>query len=52
MGVLELGDADLELLMTQDEELAERLDAERFAAEERARVAEVEAAIESGAAGD
>ncbi|KOX04223.1 ferritin-like domain-containing protein [Streptomyces sp. NRRL B-3648] len=52
MGVLELGDSDLDLLMAQDEELAERLDAERFAAEERARVAEVEEAIESGAAGD
>ncbi|MEU6597251.1 ferritin-like domain-containing protein [Streptomyces flaveolus] len=50
MGVLELGDSDLDLLMAQDEELAERLDAERFAAEERARVAEVETAIESGAA--
>ncbi|MET8560521.1 ferritin-like domain-containing protein [Streptomyces flaveolus] len=52
MGVLELGDCDLDLLMAQDEELAERLDAERFAAEERARVAEVETAIESGAAED
>ncbi|GAB1337815.1 ferritin-like domain-containing protein [Streptomyces sp. E-15] len=49
MGVLELGDSDLDLLMTQDEELAERLDAERFAAEERERVAEVRTAIESGA---
>ncbi|MCE0446238.1 ferritin-like domain-containing protein [Streptomyces tricolor] len=52
MGVFELGDSRLDLLMAQDEELAERLDAERFAAEERERVAEVEAAIESGAAED
>jgi hypothetical protein len=48
MGVLELGDFDLDRLMAQDEESADRLDAERFAAEERERVAEVEAAIESG----
>lgn len=48
MGVLELGDRDLELLMTQDEEVAERLDAERFATEERERAAEVEQTIETG----
>ncbi|MGW3951313.1 ferritin-like domain-containing protein [Streptomyces sp. NPDC004752] len=48
MGVLELGDSDLDRLMAQDEEIAEQLDAERFAAEERARVAEVEQAIEAG----
>jgi uncharacterized protein YbaR (Trm112 family) len=52
MGVFELGDSNLDLLMTQDEELAEQLDAERFAAEERERMAEVEAAIESGAAAE
>ncbi|MET9439344.1 ferritin-like domain-containing protein [Streptomyces sp. NPDC006610] len=52
MGVLELGDASLDLLMAQDEEVAERLDAERFAAEERDRVAEVSRAIEDGAAGE
>ncbi|MGW7818464.1 ferritin-like domain-containing protein [Streptomyces puniciscabiei] len=49
MGVFEMGDSNLDLLMAQDEELAERLDAERFAAEERERVAEVQEAIESGA---
>ncbi|WP_128381209.1 ferritin-like domain-containing protein [Streptomyces cavernae] len=49
MGVLEMGDSDLDLLMTQDEEIAERLDAERFAAEERERAAEVAEVIESGA---
>ncbi|MFF4589751.1 ferritin-like domain-containing protein [Streptomyces sp. NPDC001388] len=52
MGVFEMGDANLDLLMTQDEEIAERLDAERFAAEERERVAEVAAAVEAGATGD
>jgi hypothetical protein len=48
MGVLELGDSSLDLLMAQDEELAEHLDAERFAAEEAARVAEVTRTIERG----
>jgi hypothetical protein len=49
MGVFEMGDSNLDLLMAQDEEIAEKLDAERFAAEERERVAEVEEAIEAGA---
>ncbi|MFI2369052.1 ferritin-like domain-containing protein [Streptomyces sp. NPDC018833] len=49
MGVLELGDAGLELLMSQDEEVAEQLDRERFAAEEQARVTEVTDAIAEGA---
>ncbi|MGA5872155.1 ferritin-like domain-containing protein [Streptomyces cinereoruber] len=48
MGVFDLGDSNLDLLMAQDEEVAERLDAERFAAEERDRAAEVTAAIEAG----
>ncbi|MER6999229.1 ferritin-like domain-containing protein [Streptomyces sp. NPDC000410] len=48
MGVLELGDADLDLLMSQDEEVAEQLDHERFAAEEERRAAEVEEAIAQG----
>ncbi len=48
MGVFEMGDANLDLLMTQDEEIAEQLDRERFAEEERARVAEVEEAIADG----
>ncbi|MEW2524611.1 ferritin-like domain-containing protein [Streptomyces sp. NPDC047071] len=52
MGVFEMGDANLDLLMAQDEEIAEKLDAERFAAEERGRVAEVEATIASGTAAD
>lgn len=49
MGVFEMGDSNLDLLMTQDEELADRLDAERFEREERERVAEVAEAIEEGA---
>ncbi|WP_221348013.1 ferritin-like domain-containing protein [Streptomyces beigongshangae] len=49
MGVFDMGNTNLDLLMAQDEELAERLDAERFAAEERARVAEVADAIKTGA---
>ncbi|MGY3679714.1 ferritin-like domain-containing protein [Streptomyces sp. TE33382] len=57
MGVLELGDSSLDLLMAQDEEIAEQLDRDRFAVEERARVAEVADAIAqggvlSGASGD
>lgn len=52
MGVLEMGDHNLDLLMSQDEEIAERLDAERFAREERERVAEVTDALRAGATGD
>jgi hypothetical protein len=51
MGVFEMGDSNLDLLMAQDEEIAEQLDAERFATEERERVAEVGEAIEAGAEG-
>jgi para-aminobenzoate N-oxygenase AurF len=50
MGVFELGDSNLDELMRQDEEIAEQLDAERFAAEEQARRAEVDSAIAQGAA--
>lgn len=50
MGVLEMGDTNLDLLMRQDEEIAERLDIERFRAEEEARKAEVHEAIAEGAA--
>ncbi|MER5971269.1 ferritin-like domain-containing protein [Streptomyces sp. NPDC002055] len=49
MGVFDLGDSSLDLLMAQDEELADRLDAQRFAAEEEARAAEVTDAIAAGA---
>ena len=49
MGVLDSAGADLEALMKSDEEIAEKLDAERFAAEEVARAAEVTDAIAQGA---
>lgn len=49
LGVFDLGDSNLDLLMSQDEEIAEALDRERFAAEESARVAEVASAIADGA---
>ncbi|WP_404192501.1 ferritin-like domain-containing protein [Streptomyces tauricus] len=49
MGVFDMGNSNLDLLMSQDEELAEKLDADRFAREEQARVTEVEEAIEAGA---
>jgi hypothetical protein len=41
--------ADLDLLMRTDEEIAERPDQERLAAEEAARAAEVTQAIAQGA---
>ncbi len=50
MGVFDLGDSNLDLLMAQDEQVAEELDARRFAAEEAARTEEVAAAIREGAA--
>ncbi|UNO43831.1 ferritin-like domain-containing protein [Streptomyces sp. MST-110588] len=52
MGVFEMGDSNLDLLMAQDEELAEKLDVERFAAEEAARTAEVAEAVARGAEED
>ncbi|MDL4775603.1 MULTISPECIES: ferritin-like domain-containing protein [Thermomonosporaceae] len=51
MGVLEASKADLDALMGADEEIAERLDSERFAAEEAARRAEVDAVIAAAEAG-
>src|SRR5256884_8552711 len=50
MGVLEMGDANLDVLMRQDEDIAEQLDIERIKAEEQARKAEVHEAIAQGAA--
>ncbi|MET9512177.1 ferritin-like domain-containing protein [Streptomyces flavidovirens] len=50
MGVFEMGDSNLDLLMTQDEEIAEELDRQRFEAEDAARVAEIRNAIAEGAA--
>jgi hypothetical protein len=45
MGVLDYHKGDLEALMKQDEDIAEKLDAARFAAEETERKAEVDAVI-------
>jgi P-aminobenzoate N-oxygenase AurF len=47
MGVLDYSKSDLEALMRQDEDIAEKLDAARFAAEEADRKAEVDAVIAS-----
>ncbi|MFB7053316.1 ferritin-like domain-containing protein [Streptomyces vinaceus] len=49
MGVFEMGNSNLDLLMARDEEIAEALDRERFAAEEADRVAEVAETIAQGA---
>jgi len=51
MGVLDAAKADLDALMRADEDIAERLDQERFAAEEKARADEVAQVITDGAAG-
>jgi hypothetical protein len=51
LGVFDHGDSSLDQLMAQDEELADHLDAERFAAEEAARAAEVAGTIAQGSAG-
>ena len=45
LGVIEAADSDLEVLMRADEELAEKIDEEKYAAEITARQAEVEAAM-------
>ena len=49
MGVLDAARADLDTLMRTDEEIAEKLDTERFAAEEAARAGEVAQVIADGA---
>jgi hypothetical protein len=51
LGVMDAADTDLEALMRQDEEIAEKVDAEKYAAELAAREAEVDAAIKVGAEG-
>jgi hypothetical protein len=45
LGVIDQADSDLEVLMRADEELAEKIDNEKYAAELAARHAEVEEAI-------
>jgi P-aminobenzoate N-oxygenase AurF len=49
MGVLDSAKADLDALMRSDEEIAEKLDEERFAAEQTARAQEVAEVISAGA---
>ncbi|MCK9874532.1 ferritin-like domain-containing protein [Frankia sp. Ag45/Mut15] len=48
LGVLDLGDADLDLLMAQDDAAAEALDVARVHAAQEQRVAEVHATIAAG----
>jgi hypothetical protein len=48
LGVIDAADSDLDALMRQDEELAEKIDDEKYAAELAARHAEVDAAIAQG----
>ncbi|MDA0633234.1 hypothetical protein OUY22_07355 [Nonomuraea sp. MCN248] len=51
MGVLEMAGQSLEALMKQDEEIADKLDAARFAEEEAERHAEVTQTITLGSDG-
>lgn len=51
LGVLGAADSDLETLMKADEDLAERIDEEKHAAELAARKAEVDDAIGEASAG-
>src|SRR5579859_2057660 len=51
LGVLEAASTDLDALMRQDEDIAERVDADKYAAELAARKSEVDAAITVGAEG-
>jgi P-aminobenzoate N-oxygenase AurF len=51
LGVLDASKTDLEALMRQDEEIAEKVDAEKYAAELAARQSEVDSAIAVGADG-
>ncbi len=51
MGVLDAAKADLEALMRADEDIAEELDRQRFAAEEAVRADEVAQVIADGATG-
>ena len=52
MGVLDNAKADLEALMKQDEEIAEKVDEERYAAELAERKKEVDEAIALGGAAE
>ena len=50
LGVIDAAQSDLDVLMRSDEHIAERVDAEKYAAELAARQAEVDAAVIDGAA--
>ncbi len=50
LGVIDAAQSDLEALMRADEEIAEKVDAEKHAAEIAVRQAEVEEAVAQGAA--
>src|SRR5205814_10446964 len=51
LGVMDAAQTDLDALMRQDEEIAEKVDAGKYAAELAARQAEVDAAIKIGSGG-
>ena len=52
LGVIDAAKTDLEALMRDDEEIAERVDEEKYAAELAARRAEVDTAVADGAVAD
>jgi hypothetical protein len=49
LGVIDAAQSDLDALMRSDEEIAERVDEEKYAAELAARQAEVAVAVSDGA---
>ncbi len=49
LGVLDAADTDLDALMRSDEDIAEQVDAQKYAAELAARTAEVDTAVTEGA---
>jgi hypothetical protein len=51
LGVIDAAQSDLDELMRSDEQIAERVDEQKYAAELAARQGEVEAAVTEGAAG-
>jgi hypothetical protein len=51
LGVMDAAQTDLDALMSQDEEIAEKVDAEKYAAELAGRQNEVAAAISAGSEG-
>jgi hypothetical protein len=51
LGVIDAAKSDLDVLMRQDEDFAERVDEQKYAAEVAARTAEVDDAVAQGADG-